>query len=100
MAAVDLRAMTPTRFDMEKDESGLGKSKTAVYTALIGNVLVAVTKFAAALWTGSSAMMSEAVVIAIETEVRAKHPSVAAVFIKPQTHARYRAIRRARFGSS
>src|SRR2546421_1335426 len=32
----------------------------AVNAALIGNLLVAATKFAAALWTGSSAMSSEA----------------------------------------
>lgn len=32
-------------------------------------------------------------VIEIETEVRKKHPSVAALFIKPQTNARYRSLR-------
>jgi cation diffusion facilitator family transporter len=36
-------------------------SKQAVYAALIGNLLVAATKTLAALWTGSSAMTSEAV---------------------------------------
>ena len=36
-------------------------SKTTVYAALVGNILVAITKIAAAVWTGSSAMMSEAV---------------------------------------
>jgi cation diffusion facilitator family transporter len=36
-------------------------SKQAVYAALLGNVLVAVTKTVAALWTGSSAMTSEAI---------------------------------------
>jgi cation diffusion facilitator family transporter len=36
-------------------------SRTAVYAALVGNVLVAVTKAVAAVWTGSSAMWSEAV---------------------------------------
>ncbi|MGY4622455.1 cation diffusion facilitator family transporter [Bradyrhizobium sp. USDA 4486] len=36
-------------------------SKTTVYAALIGNILVAITKIGAAAWTGSSAMMSEAV---------------------------------------
>ncbi|MFL6601315.1 MAG: cation diffusion facilitator family transporter [Steroidobacteraceae bacterium] len=36
-------------------------SKQAVYAALIGNLLVAATKTIAALWTGGSAMMSEAI---------------------------------------
>jgi cation diffusion facilitator family transporter len=36
-------------------------SKQVVYAALLGNLLVAATKTVAALWTGSSAMMSEAI---------------------------------------
>ena len=36
-------------------------SKTVIYAALGGNVLVAVTKFAAAGYTGSAAMLSEAI---------------------------------------
>jgi cation diffusion facilitator family transporter len=36
-------------------------SKTTVYAALVGNILVAATKIGASAWTGSSAMMSEAV---------------------------------------
>jgi len=36
-------------------------SKHVVYAALVGNLLVAATKGIAAFWTGSSAMMSEAI---------------------------------------
>ena len=36
-------------------------SKKVVYAALAGNGLIAVTKFAAASYTGSSAMFSEAI---------------------------------------
>src|SRR5476651_2131023 len=36
-------------------------SKVVVWVALAGNVLVAATKAGAALWTGSAAMLSEAV---------------------------------------
>jgi divalent metal cation (Fe/Co/Zn/Cd) transporter len=42
-------------------------SRTAVYAALFGNVLVAVTKVGAAIWTGSSAMTSEAVHSVVDT---------------------------------
>ena len=42
-------------------------STSAVYVALIGNILVAVSKAGAAFWTGSAAMTSEAIHSAVDT---------------------------------
>lgn len=42
-------------------------SRTVIYAALIGNALIAVTKFSAAAITGSSAMMSEGIHSVVDT---------------------------------
>lgn len=47
--------------------SARSQSKAVVYAALLGNLLVALTKLGAALWTGSSAMLSETVHSFVDT---------------------------------
>ncbi|MCP4386485.1 MAG: cation transporter, partial [Hyphomicrobiales bacterium] len=42
-------------------------SKTVIYAALVGNGLIAITKFVAAGLTGSSAMMSEGIHSLVDT---------------------------------
>jgi cation diffusion facilitator family transporter len=44
-----------------------GSSKKAIYAALIGNSLIAITKFAAARYTGSAAMLSEGIHSLVDT---------------------------------
>jgi divalent metal cation (Fe/Co/Zn/Cd) transporter len=43
------------------------ESKTAIIAAIVGNVAIAVTKFIAAAFTGSSAMLSEAIHSLVDT---------------------------------
>jgi cation diffusion facilitator family transporter len=42
-------------------------SRTVIYAAIAGNLLVALTKFGAAAWTGSSAMLSEGIHSVVDT---------------------------------
>jgi len=44
-----------------------GSSRKVIYAALLGNMLVAVTKFVAAAMTGSSAMLSEGIHSVVDT---------------------------------
>lgn len=45
----------------------VSNSKTVIFAALAGNTAIAVTKFAAAFFTGSAAMMSEAIHSVVDT---------------------------------
>ncbi len=58
-----MRSGAPTSANMTAGSS----TKTSVYAALFGNILVAITKIGAAAWTGSSAMTSEAVHSIVDT---------------------------------
>ena len=52
---------------MSAPTSGISKSKIAIYAAIAGNMAIAVTKFVAAAFTGSSAMLSEAIHSVVDT---------------------------------
>src|SRR5690348_5364868 len=47
--------------------SGISKSQIAIYAAIAGNLAIGVTKFVAAAFTGSAAMLSEAIHSVVDT---------------------------------
>src|ERR1044072_3785149 len=52
---------------MKPRARGISKSKIAIYAAIAGNMAIAITKFVAAAFTGSSAMLSEAIHSVVDT---------------------------------
>lgn len=53
--------------DLRQKEPAISKSTTAIVAAIIGNLAIAVSKFIAAVLTGSAAMLSEAIHSVVDT---------------------------------
>src|SRR6478672_13706187 len=51
----------------KKGRDGNSESVAAIFAAIIGNLLIAVTKFTASYFTGSSAMLSEGIHSVVDT---------------------------------
>ncbi|KAF1041290.1 MAG: Ferrous-iron efflux pump FieF [Herbaspirillum frisingense] len=66
MARTLTRAVAQLRRELDGEAAGGGPSRPVIYAALAGNLMVALTKLAAALWTGSSAMLSECIHSAVD----------------------------------
>ncbi len=62
-----IRALPDVRASQDGTPTMSAGSRKVVYAALIGNTLIAVTKFFAALFTGSSAMLAEGIHSLVDT---------------------------------
>lgn len=66
MARALKRTVAQWKRELERAGDSGAPSRPVIYAALAGNLMVALTKLAAALWTGSSAMLSECIHSAVD----------------------------------